>query len=331
MVLQYRDRYTRYVRGIALLLPLAALAVAATFPQAQISNGSVHATLYLPDIDNGYYRATRFDWSGVIASLTFRGHSYFGPWFDTHDPKYHDSISGPVEEFTSEQTWADTKPGDPFLKIGVGFIRKPSDAPYMFSKTYEIVDPGKWTVKTADDQVEFTQEVKDGYIYKKTVRLAKDKPDLIMEHVLANTGSKPIDAKVYDHNFFVIDEQTPGPDFTVRFPFPLEARDADLKGIAEVRGDLIAFIRPLKKGETVYTHLIGFSNDPKDYNIRVENSKTGAGVRVTSDQPLTALAFWASSRTMCPEPFIAVHVDPGGEFKWQITWHFYTLPAPGSD
>jgi len=43
--------------------------VAADFPRAEISNGSVRAKLYLPDPDNGYYRATRFDWSGVISSL----------------------------------------------------------------------------------------------------------------------------------------------------------------------------------------------------------------------------------------------------------------------
>src|ERR1035438_1863877 len=50
------------------------------FPQALISNGTVHATLYLPDTEKGYYRATRFDWSGIIPSLRYQGHSYFGQW-----------------------------------------------------------------------------------------------------------------------------------------------------------------------------------------------------------------------------------------------------------
>ena len=42
---------------------------AAEFPQAQITNGLIRVKLYLPDPKNGYYRATRFDWSGEIASL----------------------------------------------------------------------------------------------------------------------------------------------------------------------------------------------------------------------------------------------------------------------
>ena len=308
----------------------------ANFPEADITNGPIRATLYLPDGESGYYRATRFDWSGVIASLTFRGHTYFGKWFDKYDPKYHDAIMGPVEEFVSEQTWADTKAGDPYLKIGVGFIRKPDDAPYMFSKTYDILNPGKWTVKTQPDQVEFIQEVKDdatgyGYLYKKTVRLASGKPDLILEHTLKNTGRKTIETSVYDHNFFVIDDQPPGPDFSIRFPFTLRAKQPDLKNIVELRGGILAFIRTIQKDETVYTHLTGFSDDPADYNIRVENSKTGAGVRVTADRPLSALVFWASSTTLCPEAYVKMSIEPGEEFKWQITYHFYTLPLPGSD
>ena len=41
---------------------------AADVPQAQISNGTVRATVYLPDAEKGYYRGTRFDWAGVIAT-----------------------------------------------------------------------------------------------------------------------------------------------------------------------------------------------------------------------------------------------------------------------
>ena len=81
---------------IALIL-LAAVASAADAPQAAISNGTLDAKLYLPDSASGYYRGTRFDWSGVIHSLRYRGHEYFGTWFERYDPKTHDAITGPVE------------------------------------------------------------------------------------------------------------------------------------------------------------------------------------------------------------------------------------------
>ncbi len=58
------------------------LIAAADPPEAGISNGSIDAKLYLPDADRGYYRGTRFDWSGVIPSLRYKGHEYFGQWFE---------------------------------------------------------------------------------------------------------------------------------------------------------------------------------------------------------------------------------------------------------
>jgi hypothetical protein len=47
------------------------------FPQAEITNGIIHARLYLPDPKDGYYRGSRFDWSGVMPALEYKGHSFF--------------------------------------------------------------------------------------------------------------------------------------------------------------------------------------------------------------------------------------------------------------
>ena len=83
------------------VLAAAACALAADPPQVEISNAAIRAKLYLPDAEKGYYRATRFDWSGVVASLEHKGHNYFGVWFERYDPKLHDAITGPVESFNA--------------------------------------------------------------------------------------------------------------------------------------------------------------------------------------------------------------------------------------
>lgn len=111
--------------------------VAASIPQAEISNGTVRALLYLPDAQDGYYRGTRFDWAGVIAHLEYAGHNYAGQWFPKYDPKLHDAIMGPAEEFRTEDAalnYDAAKPGGTFVKIGVGVLRKPDDKPYVFQK-----------------------------------------------------------------------------------------------------------------------------------------------------------------------------------------------------
>ena len=138
---------------LTVVLALAQLA-SAQVPRAAIANARIRATLYVPDAQSGYYRGTRFDWSGVVASLEWKGHSYFGQWFERYDPKLHDAITGPVEEFLTNDAglgYDEAKQGESFVRIGVGAVRKPDEASYRRFGTYDIVDPGTWTVNQGSD------------------------------------------------------------------------------------------------------------------------------------------------------------------------------------
>jgi len=312
----------------------SSLLTAADPPQAEISSGTIKAKLYLPDAANGYYRATRFDWSGVIASLAFQGHSYFGVWFPRYDPKINDAITGPVEEYRTGDSalgYADAKVGENFVRIGVGLLKKPEEPRFQQFRTYDIADNGKWTVKAAADSVEFTQEVADpvsgyAYLYKKTVRLAKDAPRMVIEHSLKNTGKKTIETNVYNHGFFVIDSQPSGPDFSVKFPFDVKAA-VDFRGLAEVRGKELHYLQELNaRGQSVHSELTGFGDSARDFDFRVENSKTRAGVHVTGDHPLWKIDFWSIRNTVCPEAYINMKIEPGQVSEWRIAYDFYVLP-----
>ena len=49
---------------------------------------------------NRFLRSTARSISfGGTTRLEYKGHSYFGQWFPRYDPKLHDSITGPVEEY----------------------------------------------------------------------------------------------------------------------------------------------------------------------------------------------------------------------------------------
>lgn len=303
----------------------------ADFPQAEITNGLVRAMIYLPDSEKGYYQGTRFDWSGVIASLEYKGHTYFGKWFDTYDPKIHDAISGPVEEFTPLH-YDEAKAGENFIKIGVGTLRKLDESTYHFAKSYQTINPGKWSVKKGKDQVAFIHELTDAagysYIYEKVVKLSSGKPELVLLHSLKNTGKRTIETSVYNHNFFMIDQQPTGPEIVTTFPFNIQIQGGlGKEGLAQIKDNQLVYLRELKKGEHIFNNnLEGFSGSAKDYNIRIENRKSGAGVSITSDQPLSKMVFWASSTTSCPEPYIQLRAEPGEEFRWKIAYTFYTIP-----
>ncbi len=168
----------------------AAALTAADYPEASISNGLVRARLYLPDVENGSYRGTRFDWSGIVYRLEYKDHQYVGKWYERHDPKIHDAITGPVEEFLSDGAglgYQDAKPGGAFVRIGVGVVRKPEgETQYRRFATYDIIDPGKRVVRRNPDSIEFVQELRSpagyAYTYRKTVRLTKGKPQLVLDH-----------------------------------------------------------------------------------------------------------------------------------------------------
>jgi hypothetical protein len=320
-------------------------------PQAEINNGVLKVQLYLPDAQNGFYRGTRFDWSGVIGSLEYQGHRYFGPWFTKTDPAVTDfvyqgadiiagpcsAITGPVEEFSTDDRalgYADAKPGGTFIKIGVGVLRKPHEGDrYNHFRLYEIVDPGTWNVERSGDGIVFTHEVTDpssgyGYHYQKRIRLVPGRPEMIMDHTLKNTGKRPIASSVYNHNFLVLDGQPPGPDWVLKAPFELKTMRAPNRALAELRGNQIVYRKPLREKETVYMPLQGFGPTAADYRFTIENRKTGAGLKITGDRPLSNLALWSIRSVLSLEPFIAMTIAPGQQFTWEYTYTYYLTSPP---
>lgn len=297
-------------------------------PETEISNGILKARLFLPDAKLGYYRGSRFDWSGVMPELEFNGHSYFGKWFDSYNPTLHDAIMGPVEAF-APIGYDSARAGENFLVIGVGMVTKPDNQNYAFSKYYPVTNPGTWKTKKETNQVEFVQNLKSkkySYSYTKTVELLKGKPTMVLSHSLKNTGSTTLETNVYNHNFLVIDKQPVGKGFVMKLPFNPSGEVRTGAEFGKIQNDEIIYLKDLTKSDHLHFQVLnGFSSLAKDYDIRVENRTSGAGVRITSDQPLSRLAFWSAHTTICPEPYIRVKVDAGKTFRWKIFYEFYTI------
>jgi hypothetical protein len=323
---------------------------AAEVPQVELSNADIRLKVYLPDAKAGFYHATRFDWSGMIGSLIYKGHEYYGPWFQKVDPNVRDFSSdgpeiiaspctaavGPAEEFVTDANqplgYETAKLGGTFVKIGVGALRKPDDSAYSRFRLYEIADPGRWSVRTGPDSVEFTQELSDGssgygYVYRKRIKLIKGKPEMRIEHKLRNTGRAPIETDVYDHNFLRIDGEAPGPDYTITTPFQIRSNRPPDKGLAEIRGNRIVYLKTLANQERVATAIQGFGDRASDYDVSIENARAKVGLRITGDRPLQSEALWSIRAVLAVEPFIHISVAPGKEFAWSMTYDYFEVPA----
>lgn len=296
-------------------------------PETKISNGIIDAKVYLPDSEEGYYRGPRFDWSGVIPELTFEGHSYFGQWFEKYDPTSHDAIMGPVDVF-SPLDYDSVKPGAAFVKIGVGVLKKHDESPYSFNGKYEILHHGEWKVEETASQIEFIHTLDANeyvYEYKKTIELVEGQPIMLIKHRLKNRGKRAIETDVYNHNFFVIDNNPVGPGWEVEFPFSISTDDLINEELTIIEGNKIRFVNELKEQQFVFYNLKGFSDGYEDYDIHIKNWQTGAAVRIIGDKPLSKLAFWSSNRTLAPEPYIQVKIESGETFSWDIAYEFYLL------
>jgi len=306
------------------------------YPSARISNGVLTADFYLPDPLKGSYRATRFDWSGIIRNVIFQGHSFFGQWYDHHDPLVHDAITGPVNVFDNTGSavgYAVAKPGESFVRIGVGHVRKPDEPAYRETSLYKIVDPGEWRIERASGSIRFTQTLPArngyGYIYTKTVTLTPGKPEMTIAQHLQNTGTKAVDTSVFNHGFFQIDQEPAGPGLVWTFPF-MPTTTRDFSGMAEVRGNRILYLRELRPGERVLAPIEGYGATAEDHQFSIENLKTGAGVRVRGDHPIARLNFWSRRMGYSPEATIRLHINPGQAAEWQTRYEFYIAAEKGA-
>lgn len=287
------------------------------YPSTVISNDEVEMKIYLPNPEKGLYRATRFDWSGVIGSVQYQGHEYFGYWKDTHDPLYHEDLTGPVEGFINPgMGYDDAKPGGKFIRIGVGILEKGDEETYNWTGTYKILDYGKWEIDHGEDWLSFKHEIKSdigyGYKYEKVIKLKRN--GFILKHKLQNTGDKTIETDQFNHNFFMIDNEGSGPAFTVSFPYAISTTD-DLKGYLEIKDRDLNFIKEIYDN-SVFLELNGYGEEVADHQVTVVNHKSGAGVTFTVDKPLSRMAFWACETTLCPENFIQISVEPGEKENW---------------
>jgi len=326
---------------IAAVLSMAVAANAET-PTATIGSADLSAELYLPDVKNGFYRGTRFDWSGIVRNLRYKNLSFFGPWFDRQDPSVHDFVysdnkivagtcsatMGPVEEFQAIG-YDQAQPNGTFLKIGVGVLRRPDAAPYDQYRTYEVVDSGTWTVEKGRDWIRFTQKLVNengyGYVYTKTIRLIAGQPRMVLEHSLKNIGSVPLETSVYDHNFLVMNRKGPQKGTTLSFPFAVDGGSPMPPEMAEISGKQIVYRKTLEGKETVSAQVKGFSRDAADYSLSVESPGTGAGVKIHGDRPLSRMFLWSIRSVLSIEPFIDISIKPQQEMTWAIMYDFYTV------
>ena len=283
-------------------------------------------TLHAPDRVKGYYRGTRFDWSGVFAGIEYKGINYAQQWFENYSPVMHDAVCGPAEEF-SPIGIDSVGPGDPFLKIGVGLLKK-MEGEYDRFKLHEILDTGSRTLCVTENSAVFGHSICHdngyGYEYFKEICITGESSFRI-SHILKNTGKKSLNGNVYNHNFYTLGILRTGWDRQLDFPFRPEGDwRAEYSEVGFTENG-IRFTRDLQKGESVFTGNLheagkGLTGSPNAFELR--DNATGCAVKAFCAVPMTKSVFWSNHRIACIEPYIDFNIAPGETLDFNID---YTL------
>jgi len=324
------------VSTICLLLSGAGAAASAavpdfnSYPHATISNSQVQVRFYLPDPEKGYYRGTRFDWSGLISRIDCEGHSFFSEFNQQgHDPLNHDDICGTAEEFgmtVLPPGFAQVTTNGAFVKIGIGILEHGADPEYGFYKKYRIIEPAQWKVTRTKNSARFQHTLKTrdgwGYAYTKTLLLPAGERVLKIERTLKNTGTRTIITDHYGHNFLQIDNAPAGPDYRIEFPFNLRFGEGSKpEGCVVALDKQLAFQKRVPSGSSVWVLLEGFTSADKN-SLKILNAQSGSAMTIGTDLPLARLAFYSSRDILCPEPFVKFELAPGEAKTWTTTYSF---------
>lgn len=311
---------------------------APSWPGATLSNGVTRLTAYAPAPDGGYYSGTRFDWSSLVGDVDVAGHSFFVAHHGgAHNPQGHDHVAGPAEEFDLEGAppgFEAAGPGDAFLKIGVGVLRRPDDKGYSFGRAYPVVDHGTWSFEpVGGTSVVYRHEVAFpagglGYALDRQLTLSGDGLALHIVRRLRNTGVQPLRTRHYAHNFIRIDGHPIGSEYRVELPFtPKAVKPVPVPPAGVLDDEGVGFVTP-RLERTFWAQLGGFDGRAEHHRATVRHLPSGAAVHFSGDLPLCDFRLYCNERILCPEAFVALDVAPGESVAWRTDIRFELPHSP---
>ncbi len=227
--------------------------------------------------------------------------------------------------------------GDPFLKVGVGILRRNAGA-YNFSADYPVVELARTTVTWESDRAHFVQTLSGnakGYSCRLEEDLIVRNDRLIMSYLLRNTGTKRFTTEQYLHNFVCLSGQSVGPSVKVSFPYDFTASPdvTPWSPPGKVRSILLAAQPDVVRIANSVVYLNKITSVPKIWVYKPQDyvgpdlfsvEHTGAEQRLTIEASIPAayVGIWTTDYQVSPEQFLQITLAPGEEARFTRTYVF---------
>jgi hypothetical protein len=272
------------------------------------------------------YQESRFDWTGKIRTVKFRGLLVSGleKPAGAEDPR---DGRGFYNEFGIDQAvgFEETEIGGWFHKIGVGLLKK-EDHEYHFHKSYEtrpadfqvLEKPGSLLINCKSASV-------NGFAYRLEKEISLLEDGFGVQYALHNSGSQALQTNEYNHNFIAINQEPIGRHYVLKFPFAIKP---DLLGETVNPEGKVRFDRDAITFSGSPTEPFFFSNLSGGRELtgwELQHTQLKIGIREMVDFPSQALNLWGWGHVVSPEIFFKLLVLPGQTMRWKRTWQIQAL------
>lgn len=279
------------------------------------------------DFPQENYQFSRFDWTGKITSVIYKG---INVATNEKLDKQNNNFDGKgfYNEFGIETPvgFEGIKKAEWFHKIGVGILKK-DDEPYFFNKKYEF-QPAKFEVTTSSNKINIDCKSinLNGYSYHLIKEIVLLDSGFKINYLIENTGSKTIVTDEYCHNFIAFNNELIGSDYILKFPFLLNTKLFDTivnpnKNI-EINQHDFSF-KNSNQEEFFFSNLSGGKNVTATWELI--NNKTKIGLRETGNFETSKINLWGSKHVISPELFFKINLKKGETINWSRTYQLFEI------
>ncbi|MDM8158484.1 hypothetical protein QUH73_01515 [Labilibaculum sp. K2S] len=273
------------------------------------------------------YQFSRFDWTGKITSLIYKGVPI--STIERMNEDEEDNFGkGFYNEFGIEMPvgYNEIKEGEWFPKIGVGALKKVGKE-YSFSKAYET-EPADFKIITDMNKllVECVSQSVNGYAYvlKKEIELLES--SFVIRYYLHNTGVKTIITNEYTHNFLAINKEFMGSNYILKFPFDIKPElfgaTVNPEEKVELGQNEITF-KNTPNEQFFFSNLSGSKN--VDAHWELINTKSKIGISETGSFTTNKVNLWGWKHVLSPELFFDINLRPDQTIEWSRTYNLFDL------
>ena len=289
-----------------------------------LKNKILEVLVHLP---NENYNHSRFDWSGKIVEVKFKGKPISGTEIINQNENQLLG-KGFYNEFgiNAPLGYDQLKKGEWFHKIGVGLLKK-DDTQYDFHKRYEV-QPANFEVLLESNKIRIKcqSQFLNGYSYFLEKEISLLESGFEVKYYLKNKGRKTIVTNEYNHNFLSINHELIDTNYILKFPFKIkpELFDENInpEQLVEIGEKKIKFIGTPKQ-QFFFSNLSG--GKMVDAKWTLENTKSKIGISETGNFQTNSINLWGWSHVICPELFFPINIKAGQSITWSRNYHVYEI------